>query len=72
MQTAENRAAESEVDKMTYTKTSKTAALREPGNHWINRRVYEDHSGREYVKINGMYFATSELMLDGWEIDIVS
>ena len=56
---------------MTYTKTSKTAALREPGNHWINRRVYEDHSGREYVKINGMYFATSMLMLDGWEIDIV-
>lgn len=52
-------------------KTIKMASLREPNNHWISRRVYADESGKEYVKINGMYFDIEWLMADGWEVDIV-
>lgn len=51
-------------------KTIKMAALREPHNHWINRRVYADESGKEYVKINGFFFEIDWLMLKGWEVDI--
>lgn len=51
-------------------KTIKMAAAKAPHNHWINRRVYADESGVEYIKINGIYFELDWLMAHGWEIDI--
>ena len=46
------------------------AALRQPNNYWINRRVYADDTGKEYVKINGRWFGVDWLMLKGWKVDI--
>ena len=51
-------------------KTIKMAALRQPNNYWINRRVYADDTGKEYVKINGRWFGVDWLMLKGWKVDI--
>lgn len=53
-----------------HFKTDSTAALREPHNYWINRRVYADANGTEYVKINGNYFEIEWLILRGWEVRI--
>lgn len=52
-------------------KTIKTAAVKEPHNYWISRRVYEDESGKEYIKINGNYVSIDWLFLHSWEVDIV-
>ena len=51
-------------------KTIKMAAVKAPHNHWINRRVYADENGVEYIKINGLFFELDWLMLHGWQIDI--
>lgn len=51
-------------------RTIKMAALKAPRNYWINRRVYADENGTEYVKINGNYFEIDWLILHDWEIDI--
>ena len=51
-------------------KTIKMAAVREPHNYWINRRVWADDNGIEYVKINGNFIAIDWLMLRGWEVDV--
>lgn len=51
-------------------KTIKMAAIREPFNYWINRRVYSDENGIEYVKINGNYIEIDWLILHDWEVDI--
>ena len=52
-------------------KTIKTAAIREPHNYWISRRVYEDDAGNEFVKINYQYVAIEWLYKAGWDVDIV-
>ena len=52
-------------------KTIKTAAVREPHNYWITRRVWADEAGTEYVKINGRPVEIEWLLLHGWEVDIV-
>lgn len=52
-------------------KTNKTAAVREPHNYWISRRVYTDEQGNEYIKINGVYVAVEWLYQHGWDVDIV-
>ena len=51
-------------------KTIKMAALREPHNYWINRRVWADEDGTEYVKINGNFIEVDWLIAHGWEVDI--
>ena len=52
-------------------KTEKTAAVREPRNYWISRRVWADESGEEYVKINGNFVSVDWMLSHGWEVDIV-
>ena len=52
-------------------KTIKMAAIREPHNYWINRRVYADETGNEFVKINGNYVAIEWMYQAGWEVAIV-
>ena len=52
-------------------KTIKTAALRQPFNCWISRRVYVDDAGKEFVKINGHWVSLDWIVLAGWELDIV-
>ena len=54
-----------------YKKTAKMASLRKPRNYWISRRVWADEDGKEYVKINGMYFAINWLILHGWDVNVV-
>ena len=56
---------------ITMKRTVKTAAIREPHNYWISRRVYEDETGNEFVKINGHYVAIAWLYGAGWDVDIV-
>lgn len=51
-------------------KTNKVAALKQPGNYWINRRVYADHTGKEYVKINSTTVEVDWLLQHGWQVDI--
>ena len=51
-------------------KTTKTASVKEPHNYWINRRIYADENGKEYIKINGMFFAIDWLILKGWDVNI--
>ena len=51
-------------------KTIKTAAIREPHNYWINRKVWVDESGKEYVKINYNFIEIEWLIIHGWEVDI--
>ena len=51
-------------------KTIKMAALRQPCNYWIKRRVWVDEDDIEYVKINGEWFGIDWLILKGWEVDI--
>lgn len=51
-------------------KTTKTATAREPNNYWISRRVYADETGKEYIRVNGMFFDIDWLILKGWEVDI--
>lgn len=51
-------------------KTIKVAALKQPGNHWISRRVYEDEAGVYYVKINDCWVAIDWCVLHDWAIDI--
>ena len=51
-------------------KTIKTAAVREPHNYWISRRVWADESGKEYIKINGQFIAINWLIIHGWDVDI--
>lgn len=52
------------------TKTNKMAALRQPHNYWINRRVWADDAGKEYVKINSNFYEIDWLITKGWEVDI--
>lgn len=52
-------------------KTIKTAAVREPHNYWIRRKVWADESGKEYIKINGQFVAINWLIIHGWDVDIV-
>lgn len=52
-------------------KTIKMAAIREPHSYWINRRVYADEAGNEFVKINGNYVAIEWMYRAGWLVDIV-
>lgn len=52
-------------------KTYKTAAIREPHNYWISRRVWADENGKEYVKINGNYVALNWLELHSWDVHYV-
>lgn len=51
-------------------KTIKMAALREPHNYWIQRRVYQDESGEEFVKLNGAFIQLDWFYLAGWHVDI--
>lgn len=51
-------------------KTNKMAALRQPHNYWIERRVWADDNGNEFVKINGCFFDIDWLFRKGWEISI--
>lgn len=53
-----------------YTKTIKTAAIRQPRNYWIDRRVWADGVGNEYVKINGYYVSIDSLIVRGWDVHI--
>ncbi len=55
---------------MRITKTIKMASVREPQNHWINRRVYADESGKEYIKINGNLVSIEWMIVHNWEVDI--
>lgn len=51
-------------------KTIKRAAVREPHNYWIDRRVYADENGKEYVKING-YLTEIDWLIDHcWDVHI--
>ena len=52
-------------------KTNKTAALRQPHNYWISRRVYADETGKEFVKINGNFVSIDWVIDAGWELDVV-
>lgn len=52
-------------------KTIKTAAIREPHNYWISRRVYKDEAGNEFVRINGNYVSIEWLYQAGWDVDVV-
>ena len=51
-------------------KTIKTAAVRQPHNYWITRRVYSNEAGEEFIKINGYYVGINWMLLHGWEVDI--
>ena len=42
--------------KYGYKKTEKMAAVREPHNYWINRRVWKDDNDVEYIKIGGIQY----------------
>ena len=55
---------------MKMKKTIKTAALKEPRNYWISRRVWADENGKEYVKLNGDFVELDWLYIHEWEIDI--
>lgn len=52
-------------------KTIKTAAVREPHNYWISRRVWADENGKEYVKINGYYIDINWMHLHGWDVHYI-
>lgn len=49
-------------------KTIKMASLRQPHNYWIERRVWADNNGTEYVKINGCFFTLDWLIIHGWKV----
>lgn len=49
-------------------KTFKIMAIRQPRNYWINRRVYADENGVEYVKINYNYYSLDYLRAHGWDV----
>lgn len=51
-------------------KSYKMAALRQPHNYWINRRVWLDDMGNEYVKINGNYIGLVWLISHNWDVEI--
>lgn len=51
-------------------KTIKMAALREPHNYWIQRRVYQDENGKEYIKLNGIFYGLDWFYIHGWDVDI--
>lgn len=52
-----------------YTKTHKMCTIYD-GHAHVERRVYAKE-GREYVRLNGYFFAVTELMTDfHYEVDI--
>ena len=64
------RPAVSGQKEIEMKKTDKIAALKQPHNHWINRRVWINDKNDECVKINGYVFEISWLMTKGWEVSI--
>ena len=56
--------------KYGYKKTEKMAAVREPHNYWINRRVWKDDNDVEYIKINGNYVPLNWIYIHGWDVAI--
>ena len=51
-------------------RTFKDAAVKAPHNYWVNRRVWADDDGVEFIKINGTFVSIEWLRAHGWKVDI--